>query len=124
MARDATEAEVLAYLRERHAYHYDLAVWIRRAVLAADPDLTERIFPGWQGVGFRHPEAGYLCAIYPRSEWVVLHFEHGAALPDPEGVLLGDGSQTRFIRIHEPSTEAEKRISAYVQQAIAERLLR
>jgi hypothetical protein len=124
VARDATEAEVIAYLRERHAAHYELAVWIRRAVLAADPDLTERIFPGWNGVGFRHPEAGYLCAIYPRSEWVVLHFEHGAALPDPDGILLGDGSTTRFVRIQEPSATTGQQITAYVQQAIAERLLR
>jgi hypothetical protein len=124
MARDATEEEVLAYLREQHAPFYDLAVWLRRAVLSADPDLTERIFPGWKGVGFRHAEAGYVCAIYPRSEWVVLHFEHGAALPDPDGALLGDGSQTRFLRIDEPSAETERVISAYVQQAIAERLLR
>jgi hypothetical protein len=124
MARDATEREVLAFLREKHPQHYELAVWIRRAVLAADPDLTERIFPGWNGVGFRHPEAGYLCAIYPRSEWVVLHFEHGAALPDPDGILLGDGSTTRFVRIQEPSATTGRQITAYVQQAIAERLLR
>jgi hypothetical protein len=123
MARDATEAEVLAYLRNEHPELSDLAVWTRSAVLAADPDLTERVYRGWRGVGFRHPEAGYICAIYPRSEWIVLLFEHGAALPDPDGVLLGDGKQTRFFRIGEPSEEVAQRITAYVQQAVAQRLL-
>lgn len=123
MARDATQAEVLAYLRAEHPEHSELAVWTRSAVLAADPDLTERVYRGWRGVGFRHPEAGYICAIYPRSEWIVLLFEHGAALPDPNGVLLGEGKQTRFFRIDEPSEEVAQRITAYVQQAVAQRLL-
>jgi len=123
MARDATAAEVLAYLRDEHPELSELALWTRSVVLAADPDLTERVYRGWHGVGFRHPEGGYVCAIYPRSEWIVLLFERGAALPDPEGLLLGEGRQTRFFRIAEPSEEAAQRITAYVQQAVAQRLL-
>lgn len=123
MARDATAAEVLAYLRDEHSELSELALWTRSAVLAADPDLTERVYRGWHGVGFRHREAGYICAIYPRSGWIVLLFEHGAALPDPDGVLTGDGRRTRFLRIAEPAEASGKRITAYVQQAIAQRLL-
>jgi hypothetical protein len=114
----------LEYLREEHEHCYELAAWIREAVLEADPDLTERVYRGWRGVGFRHPEGGYVCAIYPRSEWVVLLFEHGASLPDPDGILLGDGAQTRFIHVAAPSPAVRGQIVAYVQQAVAERLLR
>jgi hypothetical protein len=117
-------AEALDYLRTEHAAFYDLARWIREAVFEADPDLTERVYRGWRGVGFRHPEAGYVCAIYPRSEWVVLLFEHGESLPDPDGILLGEAKQTRFLRITDPSAELRGQIRAYVQQAVAERLLR
>jgi hypothetical protein len=124
MARDATEAEVLGYLREEHGALAELAAWTRSAVLAADPDLTERVYRGWQGVGFRHPEAGYVCAIYPRGERIVLLFEHGASLSDPDGALLGEGKQTRHLRVDRSSRETAERITAYVQQAIAERLLR
>jgi hypothetical protein len=123
MARDATAAEVLGYLRDEYPELSQLAVWTRSAVLAADPDLTERIYRGWHGVGFRHPEAGYICAIYPRSQWIVLLFEHGAALPDPDGILLGEGKQTRFLRIAEPTAKSAEHIVTYVQQAIAQRLL-
>jgi hypothetical protein len=115
---------VLEYLREEHPALFDLAAWTRSAVLAADPDLTERVYRGWQGIGFRHAEAGYVCAIYPRSDWVVLLFEHGASLADPDCALLGDGKQTRFLRITEKSKGTEERITAYVHQAIAELLLR
>ena len=115
MAHDATEAEVLAYLGEQHPGLYDLAAWTRQAVIRADPDLTERIYPGWQGIGFRHPEAGFVAAIYPRSEYVVLLLEHGAALPDPDGVLLGDGRRTRFLRVAEAGRDVEERIVAVIQ---------
>jgi hypothetical protein len=115
---------VLAYLRDEHSDLADLAAWTRAAVLAADPDLTERVYRGWRGVGFRHPEAGYVCAIYPRHEAVELLFEHGASLADPDGALLGGGTQTRYLRVEQPSRETGERITAYVGQAIAEQLLR
>lgn len=117
-------SEALAYLRNEHAHFFELASWIREAVLEADPDLSERIYTGWRGVGFRHPEAGYVCAIYPRSDWIVLLFEHGASMPDPDGILLGDGKQTRFVRVTAPTSELRAQIVAYVQQAVAQRLLR
>jgi hypothetical protein len=117
------ETEVVSFLRELSGKRFDVAVWTRAAVLAADPDLSERVYRGWRGVGFHHPDAGYICAIYPRSDWVVLHFEHGASMPDPDGILLGDGSQTRFVRVAGPDPALRDRIVAYVQQAIGQRLL-
>jgi hypothetical protein len=95
----------------------------RDAVLAADPDLSERLYPGWRGVGYRHPEAGYICGIFPQPDGEVrLLFEHGAAMPDPERLLEGAGTQTRYLVVRagtEPGT-----IALLVQQAIAHRLLR
>ena len=115
--------EAETYLREHHAPTADLALWVRDVVKRADPDLTEKVYRGWQGVGFRHPDAGYVVAVYPRSEWVVLLFEHGVSMPDPEGVLMGDGKQTRFIRIDDATDEVAALVDRYVQQAIAQRLL-
>ena len=64
-------------------------------MLAGDPDLTERVYLGWDGIGFRHPDGGYVCAIYPRGGEVRLLFEHGARLEDRAGLLEGHGTQTR-----------------------------
>lgn len=36
-------------------------------------------------------------AVY--SKWVNLYFFEGNALPDPEGLLQGDGNMVRYIRI-------------------------
>jgi hypothetical protein len=61
------------------------------------------VYPGWDGIGFRHPDAGCVCAIYPREQdqEVRLLFEHGVRLEDREGLLEGAGSQTRFLRVRE-----------------------
>ncbi len=115
--------EAEQYLREEHSATAELALWTRAVVRAAEPDFAEKIYRGWRGVGFHHPEAGFVCAIYPRSDHVVLLFEHGAALRDPDGVLEGNGKQTRFLRVRAANEENAARIAALVQQAVAERLL-
>lgn len=117
--------EVDAFLRERHPDVRDLALWVREHVLASDPYLTERVYRGWDGIGFRHPE-GYVCAIYPRDDEaaVRLLFEHGVKLEDPHGLLAGEGTQTRFIPITSSDPELADRIGDYVREAIAERLFR
>jgi hypothetical protein len=117
------EADSVAFLQENFPEKAELALWTRNVVLASDPELSERIYRGWRGVGFRHPEAGYVCAVFPKDEHVELVFEHGAGLPDPAGVLGGEGHQTRVLRIEQPDGELGETISAYVQQAIAQRLL-
>jgi hypothetical protein len=90
-------------------------------VLASDPDLSEKGYPGWRGVGYRHPDAGYVCGIFPQPGGELrLLFEHGAALADPEGLLQGSGTQTRYLVVDRVD---EKLVARYVQQAIAQRLL-
>jgi hypothetical protein len=114
--------EIESYLREYHPTTADVALWTRDVIATTDPDLTARVYRGWQGIGLRHPEAGYVCGVFPRDDWVMLLFEHGASMTDPEGVLLGDGAQTRFLRVDEPSEEMAALIDRYVQQAVAQRL--
>jgi hypothetical protein len=117
-------SEALDYLRSEHGDAFELASWVRTAVLEADPDLSEHVYKGWRAVGFRHPEAGYVCGIFPRDERVELLFEHGASLPDPDDILRGGGRQTRVIPVRERNPALRDQILAYVQQAVAQRLLR
>jgi hypothetical protein len=116
--------DVHDFLVESHPHLADPALWVRAAVLASEPDLTERVYRGWDGIGFRHPDAGYLCAIYPREQEqeVRLLFEHGARLKDDERLLEGAGSQTRFIRVREGNDPLAAAIGRYVRAAVAQRL--
>jgi hypothetical protein len=119
----SSEAEVHAYLRDEHPRVYELAVWARARALDAEPDFTERVYRGWRGIGFRHAEAGYVCALYPKEDRVDLLFEHGASLLDPDGLLEGEGTQTRVLRVTSADERTARAIDVLVQQAVAQRLL-
>lgn len=94
-------------LAERPAKVAGLARRLRAAALTAMPDLTERYYAGWQGLGLRHPRGGLIATIFPRDGDVIVYFERGASLPDPHGMLRGEGRlrQTRTI-VFEPRAKA------------------
>ena len=50
-----------------------------------------------------------------------LLFEHGVRLDDPEGLLDGAGTQTRFIRVRERDDRLAAVLGRYVHAAVAER---
>jgi predicted metal-dependent HD superfamily phosphohydrolase len=124
VAMPEVSQDVRDFLEQSHPELVDLALWVRAVVLEAEPDLTERVYRGWDGVGFRHPDAGYVCAIYPRGEAIHLLFEHGARLPDPDHLFEGQGTQTRFVRVTAPDDDLARSISSYVRGAVADRLFR
>jgi hypothetical protein len=115
--------DVRAFLAERHPDQAALALWLRAVVHEAEPDLTERVYRRWNGIGFRHPTGGYVCAIYPQADGVRLWFEHGSALPDPERVLEGDG-RGRYIAVAATGSVSTATLARYVTEAVAERLFR
>ncbi len=78
------------------------AQWLRELVGASAPDAVEAVYKGWHGFGYRHPVSGYFCAVFPRAGDVKLSFEHGARLPDPHGILTGNGRQVRQVDVRAP----------------------
>jgi molybdopterin-guanine dinucleotide biosynthesis protein A len=78
------------------------AQWLRDLVTATVPDAVESVYRGWHGFGYRHPVAGYFCAVFPRAGTVQLSFEHGTLLPDPHGLLTGTGRQVRVVDVRGP----------------------
>ena len=73
--------------------------WLRALVRATVPDAVESVYRGWHGFGFRHPQAGYVCAVFPQAGEVRLSFEQGVRLPDPHGLLRGSGRQVRYVAV-------------------------
>jgi hypothetical protein len=51
---------------------------------------------------------------------VSLSFYHGATLPDPEGVLLGSGSQNRFVRLESAKTLSTPTVERLIAAALAQ----
>jgi hypothetical protein len=95
--RTVTSAEEL--LAEFPVEVRALAEQLRRLVREMVPTASEQVYPGWKALGYRDPQSGYFCGIFPQADHVRLLFEHGAALPDPEGLLTGSTRQVRFIEV-------------------------
>ena len=55
-------------------------------------------------------------AVFPR--WVTLHFLQGVGLPDPDGMLRGEGSRVRHVRLFEPDALDDPRIEALIGAAL------
>jgi hypothetical protein len=94
----------------------ETALTLRERVRQTHPEMTEKVYHGWRGLGFHHPEAGYVCAIFPRARSVYLSFEWGVRLPDPEGRLIGTGKMVRSLE-YRPSDEIDG-FEEYLQAAI------
>lgn len=79
-----------------------IAEKLRRLVTRAVPHHLERVYPGWKVIGYRAlsgSKSSYFAFIAPFQEKVVLGFEHGKMLADPEKILEGTGSQVRYVTI-------------------------
>lgn len=66
------------------------------------PNAIERVRPGWHLIGYDLPagrRSVYFAYIAPEAEHVHLGFEHGWAMRDPDGLLLGHGvtKQVRWL---------------------------
>jgi hypothetical protein len=68
------------------------------------PEAREQVYPGWKAIGYRSTDAGYFCGLFPQDDHVLVGFERGSNLTDPEGLLerpkTGRVSGTlRYLRI-------------------------
>src|SRR5450755_3116922 len=61
-----------------------------------------------------------IVSIAAGSNGVGLSFYHGATLPDPHKLLLGSGSQNRFIRIESAATLARPEVEELIAAALVE----
>jgi hypothetical protein len=68
-------------------------------IKSAAPGAREAVRPETRCLRYSHARCGYFCGLYPQVSSAQLLFEFGVLLPDPEGLLEGDGSHVRFVTI-------------------------
>ena len=79
---------------------------VRRAVLDADPRVTETI--KWQAPTFVYK--GNIASFFPKAKaHASLMFHTGASLPDPEGLLEGEGDTSRVAKFADAADLERKR---------------
>ena len=85
------------------AEHTDEVATLTRRLLdrvsAASDWADTRVYRGWHGVGFHHPQLGYVVGVFPRSGFVRVLFEHGHLLGDA-AFVEGTG-KTRYVDFEE-----------------------
>jgi hypothetical protein len=116
--RPAPERERAALLAEHTAQVAAAAAWLREVVLGALPDAHEVVYRGWHGLGYHHPAAGYVCAVFPRADDVLLGFEHGVLLDDPHGLLSGEGRTVRYVRVQAAGDPPAERLVELIDAAV------
>jgi hypothetical protein len=81
-----------------------LANDLRALVKETVPTVTEAVYPGWKLIGYRVKKgrrSAYFCFIAPFENRVMLGFEYGILLFDPELRLEGEGTQVRYLTVRE-----------------------
>src|SRR5262245_48826876 len=95
---------------------------VRAAVRKRFPTANELVWDNYNFfvIGYSPTErpADSIVSIAARANGVGLCFIHGAALPDPKKLLLGSGSQTRFIRVESAAVLSRPEVEALVVAAI------
>lgn len=95
-----------------------LAASLRAFVRDAVPGIEERVYQGWRALGYHDAQAGYVCAIFPQQDHVRFLFEHGAHLPDPDGILEGATRQTRWVPIAPGAPVPERALRRLLESAL------
>jgi len=97
---------------------------VRKALRERLPTAHELVYDNYNFfvIGYSSSErpSDCLVSIAAAAKGVALSFYYGAALPDPHKLLLGSGSQNRFIRLESATTLARPEVEALIAAAIAQ----
>jgi Domain of unknown function (DU1801) len=119
-----TEKQLAAFIRKFNPTDQRLIRAIRSTLRKRFPTANELVWDNYNFfvIGYSPTErpSDAIVSMAARANGVGLCFIHGAKLPDPKKVLLGSGSQTRFIRIESPQALERPEVKALVVAAIAQ----
>jgi len=97
---------------------------VRKALRQRLPTAHELVYDNYNFfvIGYSASERPSDCvvSIAAAASGVGLSFYRGATLPDPQGLLLGSGTQNRFIRIESPEILARPAVEALIAAAVAQ----
>ena len=96
----------------------------RKALRRRLPAANELVYDNYNFfvIGYSSTERPSDCvvSIAAGANGVGLSFYYGATLPDPQKVLLGSGSQNRFIRLESAATLMRPEVEALIAAALSQ----
>ncbi|HEY6058359.1 MAG TPA: DUF1801 domain-containing protein [Candidatus Limnocylindrales bacterium] len=111
------EAFLASYPDPMRAIAETLRAIVRRAV----PSAIEGVRPGWRLIGYDAPvdrRTRYFAYVAPELEHVHLGFEHGIAMDDPDGVLLGSTRRVRWLTFRPGDILDEASLAVLLHEAV------
>ena len=125
VARRSAEAQLRTLIAKFAPTHLRLIGAMRRSLRKRLPTAHEVVYEyhnlGAVVISFSPNERGYegVLGIRADANGVMLYFNRGKELPDPEKLLQGSGKQTRSIDVEGASTLARPEVACLVEEAIA-----
>lgn len=96
---------------------------IRKALRRRFPADNELVYDNYNffviGYGPTERPSDCVVSMAAAANGVGLCFIQGASLPDPKGILLGSGKQTRFIRLDAADVLKRPEVAALLDAAVA-----
>jgi len=97
------ERRLASFIDKFSPAHQQLIRAARRALQTRYPTANEIAYDNYNffviGYGATERPSDCFLSLTAAASGVGLCFVYGASLPDPDGILLGSGRQTRFIRL-------------------------
>ncbi len=98
----------------------ELANELRSLVKETIPNVKEAVYSGWKLIGYRVKKGrkdAYFCFIAPFPNRIMLGFEYGIQLFDPNLRLEGDGTQIRYLTVREKDDIDPESFRAFIIEA-------
>jgi hypothetical protein len=98
----------------------EIAVKAREVILSVMPNATEKVYPGWKVIqyGTAADMKSVFAAISPQRERVNLGLANGVDLPDPDGLLEGDGKAIRHVKLTSPEAAGAPALRELIRGAL------
>ena len=117
------EAQLAQFIEKFSPANQALIRGVRDALRKRLPSAHELVYDNFNFfvIGYCATERPSDCivSLAASAKGVSLSFYRGAALPDPDGLLQGIGTQNRFIRLESPSTLSDPAVEALIRMAVS-----
>lgn len=118
------EKQLAGFIAKFTSAHAQLIRACRAEIRKLLPTATELVYDNYNFfvIGFSATErpSHSIVSLAAGANGVGLSFYYGAKLPDPQRLLLGMGSQNRFVRLPSVETLRDPGVLALVNAAIAQ----
>jgi hypothetical protein len=121
---DKTEKQLASFINKFDPKHRSLIRSVRKELRKRFPTANELAYDNYNffviGYGPTERPSDCIVSIAAAASGVGLCFIRGASLPDPNRILLGEGNQTRFIRLESAGRLNRPEVKALLAAAVAQ----